>query len=222
MPRSLATLLTAALLVGSAARVDAAPPGALFPDGPDGRLVPRATPAPPPARPSAKPPEPKAAPAPVTLDDLFQRLREAEDDAEARGVAKLIDRRLERSGSGTADLLTERARQAMGANEIPLAAELMDRVTTLEPGWSEGWNRRALVFWHLSDKEGAIADLKRALVLEPRHYEAWAALARIYLSNEDKPHALDAFRRAIAIYPRMPKVQDAIDKLAPDVDGRDL
>lgn len=218
MTRSPAIALTAALLVGSAAPAGAAPPGALFPDGPDGRLVPRGPPAPPPA----KAPEAKPAPAPVTLDDLFQRLRDADDDAEAQGIDRLIERRLERSGSTTADLLTERAREAMGANEVPLAAELMDRVTTLEPNWSEGWNRRALVFWHLSDKEGAIADLKRALVLEPRHYEAWAALGRIYLSNEDKVHSLDAFRRAVAIYPRMPKVKDVVEKLAPDVDGRDL
>jgi hypothetical protein len=31
-----------------------------------------------------------------------------------------------------------------------------------------------------------------------------------------------AFRRAEAIYPRMGKVHEAIERLAPDVDGRDL
>ncbi len=158
----------------------------------------------------------------ASLDELYARLRETDDAAEARGVAKLIERRLDRSGSATADLLTERARQAMTAKDFPLAAELMDRVTGLEPTWSEGWNRRATIFWLLSDKQAAIADLQRTLVLEPRHFEAWAALARIYLSTEDKPRALNAFRRAIALYPLMPKVKEAIDRLAPDVDGRDL
>lgn len=228
MQRRLILLLTAALVAGSAPAV-AAPNDPAFPDGRgENRLLPRSTPGTPILRspdvksPTAKPTEAKPAPVPVTLDDLFRRLREAEEDAEAQGVAKLIERRLERSGSTTTDLLTERAREAMVASDIPLAAELMDRVTALEPTWSEGWNRRALVFWRLSDRQGAIADLKRALVLEPRHYEAWAALARIYQSNEDKAHALDAFRRAIAIYPRMPKVKEAIERLEPDVDGRDL
>jgi len=158
----------------------------------------------------------------VSLDDLYTRLRETEDDEEAKGVAKLIERRLDRSGSATADLLTERARQAMTTKDFPLAAELMDRVTALEPAWSEGWNRRATVFWLLSDKQAAVADLQRALVLEPRHFEAWAALGRIYQSLEDKKRALGAYRRAVALYPRMPKVQEAIERLAPDVDGRDL
>ncbi|GBU18775.1 MULTISPECIES: tetratricopeptide repeat protein [Methylobacterium] len=171
-------------------------------------------------------PDPKTArperPPPPSLDELFARLQSASDDAEAQGAAKVIERRLARSGSATADLLNERALQAMSGRDFALAAELMDRATVLEPGWSEGWNRRALVFWQLSDKETAIADLKRALVLEPRHFEAWAALGRIYLSLDDKPRALEAFRRAQAIYPRMQSLRGAIEKLTPDVDGRDL
>jgi tetratricopeptide (TPR) repeat protein len=174
------------------------------------------------ARPAqdAKPPEkPRAA---ISLDDLYARLKAAEDEAEAKGIARLIEQRLGRSGSATADLLTERARQAMSGHDFPLAIELLDRATTLEPGWSEGWNRRATVFWLLKDQDGAIADLKRTLVIEPRHYEAWAALGRIYLSMDEKVRALEAFRRAAALYPRMDKLQGAIDRLAPDVDGRDL
>ncbi len=167
-------------------------------------------------------PEAKPAPKPPSLDDLFARLRASEDPAEAKGIALLIERRFAGSGSPTADLLTDRARQAVTAHDFPLAAELMDRVTVLEPGWSEGWNRRATVFWLLTDKDDAIADLQRALVLEPRHFEAWAALGRIYESADDKPRALAAFRRAHALYPQMDKIDEAINRLAPEVDGRDL
>ena len=166
--------------------------------------------------------EAKPAPKPPSLDDLFARLRASGDPVEAKGIAKLIERRLAGSGSPTADLLTDRARQAVTAHDFPLAAELMDRVTALEPNWSEGWNRRATVFWLLTDKDDAIGDLKRALVLEPRHFEAWAALGRIYESQDDKARALSAFRRAKALYPQMDKIGEAIDRLAPEVDGRDL
>jgi tetratricopeptide (TPR) repeat protein len=173
------------------------------------------------ARPAPESQPPKKT-QPLTLDDLYARLKAAGDDAEAKGVSRLIEQRLGRSGSATADLLTERARQAMSGQDLPLAIELMDRATTLEPGWSEGWNRRATVFWMLSDPSAAIADLQRTLVLEPRHYEAWAALGRIYQTLDDKRRALEAFRRAAALYPRMDRLQQAIDRLAPDVDGRDL
>ena len=68
----------------------------------------------------------------------------------------------------------------------------------------------------------ALADLQRALVLEPRHFEAWSAMGKIYESMDDKTRALASFRRALALYPKMEKVQEAVDRLAPDVDGRDL
>lgn len=172
-----------------------------------------------PGRPTA---EAKPAPKPPSLDDLFARLRVSEDPAEAKGIARLIERHMAGSGSPTVDLLTDRARQAVTAHDFPLAAELMDRVTALEPNWSEGWNRRATVFWLLTDKDDALADLQRALVLEPRHFEAWAAMGRIYESLDDKARALAAFRRAKALYPQMEKVGEAINRLTPEVDGRDL
>nr|WP_244612418.1 tetratricopeptide repeat protein [Methylobacterium haplocladii] len=159
---------------------------------------------------------------PASLDDLYVRLKEADDPAEAKGIAGLIERKLARSGSATVDLLTERAREAMSSNDVPLAIELMDRAMALEPTWPEGWNRRATLFFRLSDSSSAIADLERALVLEPRHFEAWAALGKLYLADDDKRRALEAFRRAEAIYPQWDVLKKAIERLAPDVDGRDL
>ena len=207
MPRAALPILAAVVLAANAAA--AAAPGTAG----RGSAEPRAQ--------DPKTSERKTPP-PASLDDLYARLRDAEDDAEAKGVATLIERRLDRSGSATADLLTDRARQAMTAHDFPLAAELMDRATAIEPGWSEGWNRRATVLWLLTDRDSAIADLQRALVLEPRHFEAWAALGRIYLAADDKVRAMNAFRRAAALYPRMPKLKDAMEHLAPEVDGRDL
>jgi tetratricopeptide (TPR) repeat protein len=164
----------------------------------------------------------KAPPKAPSLDDLYARLKTTDDPAEGKGIARLIEQRLDRSSSATVDLLTSRARQAMVAHDFALAAELMDRVTSLDPTWSEGWNRRATVFWLLSDKGEALADLQRALVLEPRHFEAWSAMGKIYQSMDDDRRALAAYRRALAIYPTMDSIKEAVDRLAPSVDGRDL
>ena len=175
------------------------------------------------AAPTIAPDKPESKPhPPVSLDDLYARLKGAEDVGEAKAIAGLIERRLARSGSATADLLTERAGQAMGGDDLPLAVELMDRATALEPGWAEGWSRRATLFFRLSDPATAIADLQRALALEPRHFEAWAALGKLYQAQDDKVRALGAFRRAAAIYPQWDILQKAIERLRHEVDGRDL
>jgi tetratricopeptide (TPR) repeat protein len=166
--------------------------------------------------------EPKTRRPPATLDDLFARLAAAKDAAEANGIANLIERRWARSGSDTADLLMSRAGEALKAKDLPLAVELLDRVLTLRPEWIEAWHRRATAFFLLDDPVSAIADIQRVVAREPRHFSAWAGLGHIYMSGGDKSRALAAYRKALVIHPHMEKLREMIDRLTPEIDGRDL
>lgn len=171
------------------------------------------------AGPGQAPPE---APRPQTLDDLFARLAAAKDESEAKGIAALIERRWARSGSDTADLLVSRALESMRAKDHALAVELLDRVIALEPGWIEGWNRRATAFLLLDDPASALSDIRQVLAREPRHYSAWASLGHLYHKNGDDKRALEAFRRAHVLNPYLGNVLPMIERLRPEVDGRDL
>ena len=160
--------------------------------------------------------------APGAALGLLTRLAGAKDESEANGVANLIERRWARSGSDTADLLMSRAEEALKAKEFPLAVELLDRVLTLRPEWAEAWHRRATAFFLLDDPVSAIADIQRVLTREPRHFGAWAGLGHIYVSGGDKKRALEAYRKALAIHPYLAKLREAIERLTPEIDGRDI
>ncbi len=176
-----------------------------------------------PSRPEAAKPEPPKPPAPPqTLDDLFTRLAAAKDEREAQGVARLIERRWSRSGSDTADLLMQRAADAVKDKNHPLAIELLDRVLALEPGWAEAWYRRANVFFLAEDPASAVADLRQVILREPRHFGAWAGLGHILMSLEDKKRALEAYRRALAVHPHLERVKELAERLGPELDGRDI
>jgi tetratricopeptide (TPR) repeat protein len=172
-----------------------------------------------PAKPRPGQAEPKRA---ATIDELFSRLAAAKEETEANGVASLIERRWMRSGSDTADLLMSRAGEAIKAKDYPLAIELLDRVIALQPGWAEAWNRRATAFYLLDDPVSAIADLRQVLAREPRHFAALAGLGYIYMASGDKARALDTFRRALAIHPYLDPVRTTVERLTPEIDGRDL
>lgn len=174
-----------------------------------------------PPKPESGQRRPEAARA-ATLDDLFQRLAAAKDDTEANGIAALIERRWSRSGSDTADLLSSRALEAIHAKEPALAIELLDRVIALKPDWAEAWNRRATAFYLAEDPAAAMADVRQVLAREPRHFNAWAGLGQIYLSGDDKRRALECFRKALALHPHLEGVKAQIERLAPEVDGRDI
>src|ERR687894_857125 len=172
-------------------------------------------------KPASPPPPPaqRDAGRRATLDDLFSRLAAAKDEAEAKGIANLIERRWMRSGSDTADLLLVRASDAIQAKEFPLAIELLDRVIALQPGWAEAWNRRATAFFLLEDTASAMADLRQVLTREPRHFGAWAGLGHIYNAGGDKARALESYRKALAINPKMETLRDLVGRLAPEIDG---
>lgn len=159
---------------------------------------------------------------PSTLDDLFARLAAAGDETEAKGIENLIERRFARSGSDTADLLMSRAVEALEGKDAPLAIELLDRVTQLRPGWAEAWHRRAAAFYMLEDPADAMADLHKALSAEPRHFAAWAALGHVYMASGDKRRALDAYRKALALHPYLADAKKVVDRISPEIEGRDL
>lgn len=203
----LAFLLAAALPFGAAV-ADPAAPGAAWSES---------------ARPSPEKPAPeKPTPRAPTLDELYARLAAASDEAEANGVAGLIDRRRSRSGSDTADLLMSRSAVALDGKDAPLAVELLDRVTRMKPDWAEAWSRRAAAFFLLDDSADALADLHKALVCEPRLYSAWAAVGHIEMASGNNALALAAFRKALAIHPFFENMKELVDRLAPEIDGRDL
>jgi tetratricopeptide (TPR) repeat protein len=157
-----------------------------------------------------------------STDELFDRLANAKDEAEGKGIASLIERRWARSGSDTADLLLGRAGEAAEAKDYPLAIELLDRVLVLEPNWAEAWYRRATVFFLMDDPLSSMADLRQVLDREPRHFGAWAGLGHIFMSSDDKARAVEAYRRALKIHPQLASVQTLVDRLTPQVDGQDL
>lgn len=157
----------------------------------------------------------------ATLDRLFERLGAAKSPEEAKGIANLIQRRWARSGSDTADLLMSRAQQALKAQELPLAVELLDRVISLEPGWAEGWNQRANALFLLGDPIRSMLDIGEALKREPRHFGAMMGLGSILRQQGDDKRAMLAYRQALAIYPELEAVKEAVEALKIEVDGRD-
>ena len=156
------------------------------------------------------------------LDELFERLAAAKDQEEADGIAGAIERVFQRSGSDTADLLMNRALTAMHRKENATAVDVLDKLVVVESEWAEAWAQRATARFIDGDKVGAVEDLGHALSREPRHFGALAGLGSVLYSLGYEKRALEVFRRALAVRPHQAEVKQMIDKLTPDVDGRDI
>ena len=157
-----------------------------------------------------------------TLDDLYGKLSVAADADEAKGLASLIGTIWMRSESDTANLLMQRAIEAVEHKDYPLALTVLDRVVALRPDWAEGWNKRASVRFFAGDLDGSMSDVERVLKLEPRHFGALEGMAAILKKTGFDKRALEVYRRALAVYPHQPDIEKIVDKLTLRVEGQGI
>ncbi len=165
--------------------------------------------------PQAQPPQPQ------TLATLYERLKATGTAQEAEVIVRQIARRWGRSGSDTSDLLMARAKEAMGSQNAPLAVELLDRVIVLQPDWAEAWHVRGVAFFLMQDDGRALVDFRETLRREPGHFMALGMAAAALQRQGDERNALAAYRAVQELHPFFAGVKEAIEKLTPNVAGRD-
>jgi tetratricopeptide (TPR) repeat protein len=156
------------------------------------------------------------------LATLYDQLEKAPSEEAAEVVAKAIERVWRQSGSDTADLLMERAGVAIQAKNFELALQVLSALVEIAPGYAEGWNQLATVYFLQEDYDKAMRGLRHVLSLEPRHYKAIEGLALILREMGDKKGALRATRRALSVYPHLKSAQQAEEELKRDVEGQGI
>ena len=157
-----------------------------------------------------------------SLDTLFEALKIAPDADSAKAIETRIWAVWMISGSDTCNLLMGRAKAAADEKDYDLAIKLLDAVVEIKPGYVEGWNRRATVYYLMNDYGHALADIREVLAREPRHFGDLAGLGLILQEFGEDAHALEAYRRAPAINPHLEHVGDTVKTLREKVEGRDI
>jgi tetratricopeptide (TPR) repeat protein len=112
--------------------------------------------------------------------------------------------------------------QAMTRKDYKLSLEVFDALIDLEPDWAEAWHKRALVRFHADDERGAMADLMQALAREPKHLGALTGIGSLMHREGFDKGALVVLRRALEISPQQETVRKLVEKLALEVEGREI
>jgi tetratricopeptide (TPR) repeat protein len=174
--------------------------------------------APPP--PSSK--EQDKPPRAAILDALFADLAKTRSAEEGKAVEAAIQKVWLQSGSPSIDILMSRGLDAFNAKDYDRALFFFNEVVLLDPGFVEGWNKRAAVLYIKNNYSGALKDLEQVLRIEPRHFLAMGGLALMLEELGDKKGALEVFRRALEVDPWLEGAAQAEKALSVDVEGRGI
>ncbi|MFW5654162.1 MAG: hypothetical protein ACOCTP_00805 [Roseicyclus sp.] len=164
---------------------------------------------------------PAAAAAQPSADELLDRLGQP-DLRNWEVVERQLYDAWSRSGSDSADYLLRQGRAAMEIDDLDAAYAHFTALTDHAPDFAEGWNARATLLFQMGAYGPSIADIQRVLALEPRHFGALTGLGIMLEEMEEWDNALEAYRAAQAIHPHRPDIDEAIDRIEQELEGRTL
>ena len=156
------------------------------------------------------------------LDKLFSELKRERNEAAARGIAGRIGQEWSNSGSSSLDLMMGWAKSAMDKQKYDVALDFLDMVTTLDPTYAEGWNRRATVHFMMHNLSKSMADIEQTLELEPRHFGALSGMAQIMLARGSKELALLAYTKVLEVYPMDRNAQNQVSSISDELTGEGI
>ena len=115
------------------------------------------------------------------MDQLFDQLLVAPDEATAIDIENQIWQRWFESGDNEIDALMDIAMSQRQVYDFAGALETLDRVIAMAPDYAEGWNQRATIHFFREEYEQSLEAVARTLELEPRHFGALAGRVVIRL-----------------------------------------
>jgi tetratricopeptide (TPR) repeat protein len=151
--------------------------------------------------------------APADLPRLLATLRD-DPAADVRHAAEqAIWRIWSRSGDAQTDRVFEAGVAQMQAGDLREAARTFGRVIEMRPGFAEGWNKRATVYFLLGELDRSLRDCDEVIKRNPVHFGVLAGYGQIHVQKGDLPAALEYYERALAINPNMDGVRASVEAI---------
>lgn len=156
------------------------------------------------------------------LDNLFAKLAKASSSDDAKPVEKEILTEFLQSGSASVDLLMSRAEALLEADDADSATRILMAVTSIAPGYAEGWHQRGKLEEQSGKDAAAMVSLQKAVTLNPREFQAQMELGDMLAQYGAKPAALASYKKALALDPQLEGLQRRVQELARDVEGEKI
>ena len=135
------------------------------------------------------------------LDRMFVSLRMASTEQQARKIEGAIWRLWLSSDNRVINQMMQEAMASRETGDYEATILLLDDLIAQYPGYSEGWNQRATIYYLMGNFDASVLDVAQTLLLEPRHFGALAGLASILWQQGNRELARKSLQEAVRIHP---------------------
>ena len=138
----------------------------------------------------------------IILNKLFDQLIETKDLKSAEQLEKRIWSVWSKHPNN--NKLTDKMKfgtELMQYGDYNYALKIFDNIIDTDPKWSEAWNKRATVYFLMSQLTNSLDDIDKVLNIEPRHFGALSGQARIFIKLQEYEKAIKSIERALDFYP---------------------
>jgi tetratricopeptide (TPR) repeat protein len=156
------------------------------------------------------------------LNELFDNLKIQPDAESGHLVAEEIWAVFMQSRSATVDFLLLRGITAQKRGDLKLARRMYNHVLRLQPEYAEGWSRSGRLAIDEKDLSRAAKDTAQSLIYEPRHFYALWTLGNILETLGKQEEALEVYEEAAKLYPKHKEINERVEFLKADVQGKAL
>ena len=91
--------------------------------------------------------------------------------------------------------------ELMQYGDYNYALKVFSNILRNDPKWSEAWNKRATVYFLMSQFTNSLNDIDKVLDIEPRHFGALSGQARIFIKLQEYEKAIKSIERALKFHP---------------------
>ena len=136
------------------------------------------------------------------LNNLFNQLKKVNNSKSA----VLLEKRIwsiwnEHPTNNKLTAKLELGTELMQRGDYNYALKVFDNILVTDPRWSEAWNKRATVYFLMSQFTNSLDDIDKVLNIEPRHFGALSGQARIFIKLKKYEEAIKSIERALKFYP---------------------
>ena len=143
---------------------------------------------------------------PTTEKEALDVLK-GEDPELATTAEAILWRMWCRAGDPETDRIFRSGIEAMQQRKLADAEALFSRVIELNPGFTEGWNKRATVRFMQRNFTASVTDCQQTLARNPNHFGAATGQGLCHISLNELREAAVCFRRALEIHPHLDAVR---------------